>query len=397
MNISKAIGDLFRLGQTRLAASGYSYSSPSDLLGNKVDDSQVATLQWSGTVFTCADLIAKAIAGVQFKAEKAYWQKTFQRPNLYQSRYDFWYSVAWDAVIFGNCYLLKQGREGRGTQAMLAPLDPVNIVPEGNILQPRYRFRDTSDIYGPDKIVHIRNGGGSGLKAIGRVAAGWSRVQALQSCDNEIHNVFKNGLNMSHVLHGGHADERTLKVMLQAIKTSFGVGGEQRAGVVGLTGGFKLDTVKGITPADSDLRNLRSDLIREIAALFGIPPFAAGGSSDTKFSNVVARHAQIAKEALLPLATNIVEQLSISLGTAVTFIEEDVIRGDFGTRVEMALQTAGGAVLSPDEARETYLDRGKIEGGEQLRAGWQGPQGGNQPSVGDRRGERDPDGSESDD
>ena len=131
--------------------------------------------------------------------------------------------------------------------------------------------------------------------------AGWSRIKALESCDAEIHNVFKIGLNMNHVLHGGHADDTAVKKMLKSIQKGFGLGGEKRAGIVGLTGGFKLETIKGVTPADSDLRNLRSDLIREIAALFNVPPFAVGGDSDTKYSNVVARHTQIAKEALLPL------------------------------------------------------------------------------------------------
>ena len=391
MNVFKSIGDLLRLSSAQVA-SGYGYNTSAALPGAEVTDSELAKIQFSGTVFTCADLISKAIAGVQFTCAKGYWNRTLARPNMYQSRYDFQYSLAWDALIFGNSYTLRTPRE-TGTKALLAPLDPVNVEPFGTRTMPKYRFRDSVEVYGPDRVIHIRHGGGSNLKAISRVAAGWSRVEALQSCDAEIRNVFKNGLNMSHVLHGGHADEKTLKAMLKAIKLAFGTGGEQRAGVVGLAGGFQLDTIKGITPADSDLRNLRSDLIREIAALFGIPPFAAGGSSDTKFSNVVARHAQIAKEALLPLCMNIAEALTISLGAEVTFVEEDVIRGDFGSRIEYALQAAGGAVLSPNEARETYLNRGAIEGGEDLRAGWQGTGGGNL-GGGDSRGDRDPDGSE---
>lgn len=388
MSLAKAIGDIFR-GPAQASSWGSSYANPAYLYGHQVTDQHVGRMQASATTFTCADLIAKAVANVSFHCDNDHWERAFRDPNIMQSEYDYWYGVAWDAVIFGNSYNLRS--KGRtGSKGMLAPLEAPNVLPEGTMMRPSYRMRDETKVYSADEIVHVRYGGGTGLRALGRVAAGWGRIKALEACDREIDTVFRNGLAMSHVLHGGHADETAVKKMTASIRKAFGIGGERRSGVVGLTGGFKIDTVKGVTPADSDLRNLRSDLIREIAALFGIPPFAAGGSSDTKFSNVVARHAQVAKEALLPLATAIAMAFSHQLGARCWFEEEDVLKGDFATLVDLAIKASGGAVLTPNQARKKYLREDPVADGDKLRQRYMADPGG------DRRGELPADGSESD-
>ena len=363
MNILKSIGDRFRRNSVHAigqSTAGYS--------GVVVNDVAIAKYQATATVFTCADLISKAIAAVNFKCKDEFWNNAFNRPNDHQSRYDFFYSLAWDSLIFGNSYTLRSERNS-AESGILSPLDSANVEPTGK-LSPKYNMIDSGKEYDSNQIIHVRHGGGSGLKAISRVSAGLSRIRALEACDQEINDVFTNGINAQYVLSGGHANEPELIKIMKAIKKGFGLGGKRRGGVIALTGGFKIESVSGPRPADSDLRELRSDLIREIAALFGVPPFAVGGASDTKFTNTVARHQQTNSYALMPLSTNIAEKFSHALKAEVTFDEESIIASDFAMKLEFAIQSAGGAVLSPDEAREAWLDRGKIKTGELLRGGW---------------------------
>lgn len=390
MQMTKSIGDIFR-GRRAASAYGRSYGrAGTGRHVQPVDVERVARAQITATAFTCADLISKAIAQVRFECDDEHWDGALKTPNPFQSRYEFQYGLAWDALFFGNAYILRSPGN-RGSTGMLSMLDATNVEPDGTLQRPRYRIRNDNSVLDGDRVIHVRHGGGNELEALGRVAGGWDRIEALSACDGEIHSVFRNGLSMSHVLHGGHADESAIKKMLQSIVKAFGIGGESRGGVVGLTGGYKLETIKGLTPADADLRNLRTDLIREIAALFGVPPFAVGGSSDTKFSNTVARHQQTNSQALLPLAENIAQKLEHAFGSPVRYNKVDLIRGDFGMLIELALQDAGGPVRTPNEARRIYLDEGPVEGGDKLR---------DRPAAivvqGDRRGENDPDGSESD-
>ena len=121
--------------------------------------------------------------------------------------------------------------------------------------------------------------------------------------------------------------------------------------------------------ADGDLRDLRSDLIREVAALFGVPAFAVGGSTDTKFSNTVQRLQAMNQQALLPLARNIRDTLSQSFGEEVTFQEQDVLAGDFALQFDLAIAACGGPVYTPNESRKRFLGEDPVDGGNTLRTG----------------------------
>ena len=369
MNIVKAIGD--RLRRNNTYSEGF--SDDHYTLYPTVDDKIISNYQTNATVYTCADLISKSIANVNFTCKDKYWQKCFDRPNEYQSTFDFWRAVAWDSVIFGNAFILKS-EKNRASQGNMSPLDPINIKVTGRVV-PRYETVDTGSKYSPRRIVHVRHGGSSDVRAIGAVEAGISRIRALASCDKEIDNVFKNGISAQYILKAGRANESEAKKNAAAIRQGFGIGGKQRGGLAVLSGEFELEKMQGATPADSDLRELREDLIREIAALFGVPPFAVGGASDTKFTNTVARHQQTNTYALMPLATNIAQKFSHSLGEEVTFDEESIIESDFAMKLEFAVQASGGAVLTPDEARERWLHADPIDGGDVLRAGWTGESG----------------------
>ena len=364
-SLVKSIGDVFRRAPVSAGISGANAASGAPALRSATE---VARWQATATVYTCADLIAKSIGQVRFTCEDAYWQRTLDAPNLFQTRYQFLYSVAWDATVFGNAYIEREA-DRRGSSNKLAPLDATTIEPDGTIGRPAYRERGGGERISADRIIHVRHGGGTGLEAIGRVAGGWSRIKALGACDRQIDDVFDNGLLVQHVLQGGHADETAVKKMLRSVRKAFGTGGNRRGGVVGLTGGFQLETIKGLTPADGDLRDLRSDLIREIAALFGVPAFAVGGSTDTKFSNTVQRHQAMNQQALLPLARNIRDTFSQAFGEEVTFQEHDVLAGDFALQFDLAISACGGAVYTPNESRKRFLGEDAIEGGDVLRTG----------------------------
>ena len=388
MGIIKAIGDVIR-GPSSQASDGYPFPDDQTPYGDAVDPFMVARAQYNPTVFSCLSLISKSLSHVRFTTGDKYWDRTFIDPNIHQGREDFWRSVIWELAGGGNVYISKSKKK-RGTKGMLYPRDPTNVEPLGTPLKPSYRLRDESDkIVTSDEMIHIRHGGGANLRAIGPIAAGYPRIQALEWCDREIENVFKNGINAGYVLHGGHTDKESLLNMMKSIQKAFGIGGKSRGGVVGLSADYKLDKFPGVTPADSHLRNLRIDLIREIAALFGVPPFAVGGSSDTKFSNVVARYSQLSKDALIPILESIKSGLEHNLGVEVSYNENDILKGDFATKSELAQKECGGPFRTPNEVRELYFDSDEIEGGDELRN--------LTPEIEpDRSGENPPDGTNSD-
>ena len=386
MKIFKAIGDIFR---NRDAAQ--TYGSGFESVGSyDVNDAMVSEMvSRNATLFSAIDFISKIIANVKFRTEDGYWQRTLDNPNLFESPYGFMYALAGDLVAHGNAYVLRR-RGKKGTSNRLGVLDVHNVHPIGTLAKPQYRLGDEAKIYGSEEIIHFRYGIGTKLRAIGRVSAGYSRIRALESCDQEINSVFENGIAAQFILSGGKiTDKDALKSMVERIKTVFGAGGSSRGGVVSVPANFELKKLDGISPADTNLRELRTDLIREIGALFGIPPFVIGSSGQDKYSNTSARHQQQVQSALLPVAQSIADTLSKNFGSPVTFNASDLMKGDFKSIIDVAVSAAGGPVMTPNEARSEYLGLDKVEGGDKLG----NSQAGEKP-IDDRRDELDPDGSE---
>ena len=119
------------------------------------------------------------------------------------------------------------------------------------------------------------------------------------------------------------------------------------------------------------------------------PPFAVGGSSDTKFSNVVARYSQLSKDALIPILEAIKSALEHNLEVEVNYNPNDILKGDFATKSELAIKECGGAFRTPNEVREIYYGESGVEGGDELRSQ-------NPVMEPDRSGENPPDGTNSD-
>ena len=113
-----------------------------------------------------------------------------------------------------------------------------------------------------------------------------------------------------------------------------------------------VDTQKGITPADSDLRELRQDIIRELAATIDVPPFVVGATSDTTYNNITARTIAFYSESIVPLVNIIKTEMSHTLQEEVTTDLDDLLAGDPATLVDMLIKKAGGPYMSVDEARE---------------------------------------------
>ena len=104
-------------------------------------------------------------------------------------------------------------------------------------------------------------------------------------------------------------------------------------------------------------------MIREIASLFGCPPFVAGGTSDTRYNNITARMSVLHRETVTPLLDNITAKLSQALETEIVYDQYALVRGDLASQSEIGVKMAGGPYKSVNEVREMFGDE-KHEGEE---------------------------------
>ena len=337
----------------------------------------VESAQTNATVATCVDTIARQVGQLTFTAPErdpnGPINRVLRRPNDYQGPFTFFHGLVEDLLYHGNsAHRLTRGRGG--APMFISPMDPqhVRVVPD-EYGRPHYRTREFPGLLGPREVIHIRDGGGHEVWARSRLSKGGIRIMALWHADRLIQDTFENGISIQYWVNstrnlGADGAEK----LIEMITAAYGETGARRGGVAVLEGA-DLKTIPGLKPADADLRALRQDLIREIAALFAVPPFLAGGTGDVKYSNVTARMLAMYRETIVPIVINIQEAFSLAFGARIDCDVSGLLSGDLKTQIATAVQATGGPVLTPNEGRALVhgLGLAALEGEEndRLRAG----------------------------
>ena len=315
----------------------------------------VESAQTNATVATCVDTIARQVGQLEFKAPDRDMNgpinRVLRRPNDYQGAYTFMHGLVEDLMYHGNS-AHRITRTGGGAPMFISPMDPhhVRVIPD-SYGRPHYRTREFPGLLPPREVIHVRDGGGHEVWARSRLSKGGTRIMALWHADRLIQDTFENGISLQYWVNSQRAlGEGGAEELIAMITNAYGMTGARRGGVAVLEGA-DLKTIPGLKPADADLRALRQDLIREIAALFAVPPFLAGGTGDVKYSNVTARMLAMYRETIVPIVINIQEAFTLALGTAITCDVSGLLAGDLKTQIAAAVQARGGPIMTPNEAR----------------------------------------------
>ena len=321
------------------------------------------------TVVSCLTVIANAIAQSRFcvadsenkMADRI--NETLENPNPYQNHFTLIYGIVWDMLLYGNAYLIMTKSENKRL-VMLAPIDPQRVhIKVDKIGMPSYLIDGINGFFPSDRIVHFRDGGSHEVVARSRISAAGKRIRSLDFADQRIGNTFKNGLDFQYVMtleNKVGADE--MNKHAEDLKKLFGPGGKARGGVAVIQGGT-LEKMEGLKPADADLRQLREDLIREIAAIYAVPPFLVGGTGDTKYNNVTARIVAMYREALSPIITNMEQTLSKSIGVKIKANREALLLGDLPSQIAAGIQAAGGPIMTTNEVRTLIMELPELSDG----------------------------------
>ena len=352
--------------------------------------SPIAEAVRHATVMACVSAIAKGIGQIEFTAPydspNGAVPRLLKKPNAYQNQYTFLHGIAHDTKLYANSISRAyQGPSGRTMFIVPENPDPshIQIAPD-TLGNPLYTFLESGETVPGSKILHIRDGGGHEVWATPILTSIGARAKSLEYADALISTVFSKGLRSQYVLKSdGNPRKEDRDQAIIDIHKQYGPEGNKTGDPIFLPHGMTIERLLGITPADADLRELRQDLIREIAAAFGVPPFLAGGEADTKYSNYTAQVMAMYRDVIYPLAINIAQSLSTLLGTEIVANTEAFIRGDLKTQTETAALAVSAGLYTPDMALQEILGKPpmNIEGSNRLR-----PSNGPLPPS-DRRGE----------
>ncbi len=372
-----AIFDLFRSNTNVSSHGGVSYYTSGKHTKSGELVSPQAALE-DATVLSCINVIAQGIAQLPLtlvnKADNSVSTSPIvqltQRPNDYQTPYEFAYGLVSTLLTYGNAYLKVVRAGGRPFQ--LLPMDPNNITyslnPAG---YPVYSYKGDNIRIPSEDIIHIKDTVLFDVQGMSRVTLAAERIGALIAADRQMAETFRNGIDVRSTIELDMPMTPDKKRELnEVLQQAFGAGGKQRGGAFVIEGGsFK--THKGTSPADTDLRQLRENLIQEIAAVFRVPAFMVGASSDQKYSNVRQMQTALYRDTFAPLLTSIEQAFNLKLlDTTQTvcfkFDVTELLKGDVESQANVAAKLVQGGIWTPNEAR-AYTGKEALEGGDALQ------------------------------
>ena len=321
------------------------------------------------TIFTCVNIIAQGIAQLPIISESN--KRLFSKPNSYQTRYEFVYAIVHSLLCYGNAYIrIDRGKEtNNGRVLVLLNADLVTVEANG-FGYPIYKYDDEKEPIKYDDIVHIKDINTFGVVGLSRVLLCSERIGCLKASDRQIAENFNNGIDIKYSINidkQAITEEQKTK-LANKIKELFGRGGEigtdgkptgqRRGGAIILPQG-KVEQFKGMTVADTDLREIRAMLIREISAIFRVPSYMVGTDGDQKYSNVRQNQTSLYRDTYLPIITSI-EQAFENKNIFIKFDVNELLKGDFESQMRVITQGVQSGVITPNEAR-TYLGYNVID------------------------------------
>ena len=300
--------------------------------------------------------------------------KLFRRPNDYQTSTEFKSSIVTSMLTHGNAfvYLVRAGgqnegnglvRHGTGRVLQMYPLDPSDVTIGSNALgRPSYHHEDQGNIPIAN-IVHIRDLNTFTPQGLSRALLMSESIGMKKAADALIAETFRYGANLNYVVNSEvPLDAEKLRNVQEQMKAAFGRRGSRRGGAFFIEQGG-VEAIKGLTPADVDLREIRDQLAREIAAGFRVPAFMAGIDDNQTYNNVRQYWTAFHRDTLQPIVTNIEEAFTLKMlgeGEYLYFDIQEILMGDIEISNRVVNDSVSNGVRTQNEAR-AYLGLTRLE------------------------------------
>ena len=324
-------------------------------------------------VFRCISLISSDVAKMRVKLVRltgaGVWEETenpafspvLRKPNLWQTRIQFFSNWVESKLVFGNAYILKE-RDARNVVTRLYVLDPqrvtVLVAPDSSVY---YELRtdhlsglQTESVTVPaSEIIHDRfntfNHPLIGISPISAcsLAAGQG-LSILQSSAK----FFMNGGRPAGILTApGFINEATAIRLREQWNSNYGAGGPEVGKTAVLGDGIEYKPI-AMTAADAQLIEQLRFTAETVASAFGVPLYMIGVGPPPTYNNIEALNQQYYSQCLQSLIENIEllldEGLELPKPYGTEFDLDDLLRMDTATKVKAAADAVGSGTMAPN-------------------------------------------------
>ena len=338
---------------------------------------------------TFVDAIKDKNVGSRDKAKAKQVLNLLQTPNNFQSAYEFWYQWCMWQDIAGESFTLwwrDKQKDPTATPIEMYNLDATLITvklsdtryPLYVLSSPSYGFsKDTPLEY--YQVMHIKEAAWQGSSGFNKGILATELVALDQDIDIYANFIMQNGAKPTGIFYTDQViPDAKFKEIASRIKETWNAMTGSRSTDPSKAGqgmlldqGMKYDPINMLTLQDADAAALKTQTMKRICGVFGVPP-AMLGIADQKYNNTQTMLDEFYKTVMYPMVINIEQKLKSQLlrgypNLHVRFDTKDFLKG--APLDQMNFVTAGvkAGIMTPNEARE-YLNMPDIDGGDELQS-----------------------------
>lgn len=294
-----------------------------------------------------------------------------RRPNRYQTRVEFWESMALNLAISGNAYAIIQRAGNRivGLLPLSSSQVETSLLADGSVVH-SYTDGMNVKVYGESSMWHIKLFGNAVI-GLSPMAYARNSIGIAIAADNRVTKIFSNGAKPSGVLTIDKTLTKEQRAQVRANFSELEEGNEDRLFV--LEAGMQYQQVS-MTPQDVELLESRRFQIEDIGRFFGVPSILLNQTfgQSSLGSNVYEILSAFYKLNLRPYLEKIEESILRWLMTEeesksfeAEFDFDSLLRADTMSRFQANREAINSGQLTPNEARISE-GRSSLPGGEQL-------------------------------
>ena len=337
---------------------------------------------------TYVDAIKDPSVGLRDKAKAKQVYNLLTVPNNFQSQYEFWYQYMMWHELLGEAFTLwfrKDQESPTQTPIEMYILDSTLIAVQLNPARyPSYRLSTPSYGFNKDEplaahqVMHIKDAAWQGSAGFNKGILAAELVGLDQDIDLYANFVMLNGAKPSGMFITDNVipDAKYKEIAARLKEAWSSMTGSQNTdkskpgqGML-LDQGMKYEPLKMLSLQDTDLANLKTQTMKRICGLYGVPP-AMVGIADQKYNNTQTMLDEFYKSTMYPLIVNVQQKLKHHLfpgypSLCVQFDTQDFLKGAPLDQMNYAQAGVAAGIMTPNEARE-YLGMPQIEGGDMLQ------------------------------
>ena len=301
--------------------------------------------------------------------------EVFQKPNLWQTGFEFWEMMQAHLELRGNAFAEIISGNGRAID-MLVPLHP-DRVRVFRLASGRLRYEVTNYFDGTisrvaqDEMFHLRGLSSDGIVGISTITAA-SEVVGTGLAQQEYRaRFFNNKATPSMAIKGPKMTEDARDKLANSVSEGFS--GANAFKVMVLPPGMEIQAL-GLTNKDSQLIEASQATRTDIASMFRLPPHKIGDLTRGTFSNIEQQNIEFATDSIRPRVVRLERRIDLDLLNSLeigaqgeffaVFDMDALFRGDMKSRYE-AYNLALQYWLTVNEVRAAE-GKNPVEGGDEI-------------------------------